>query len=159
MARRARGFRAQTEMISIMILISITVIAGYLVYRAYTEQMKQQQAGVSLVSRMARSRIAERITLVAGYINVSNNKVILIFNNFGDEDTNITKIIIPAIKVGGEIELMVFKVNEKIPRGQVKTIIISINRKDVGYPPGISVRINVWTLTGRVYSYNIRTVG
>ncbi len=153
------GMRAQVEMISIMILISITLIAGYLIYRAYTMQLQQQQAGVALATKLSKSRIAEKLVLVTGFINVSNKKVILVFYNFGDEDTYITKIVIPGMKAGGELKLFVFKGEYRVPRRDIRTLRFTISDPNVGYPPGISVRITVWTLTGRVYSYNIRTVG
>ncbi len=134
------------------------MIAGYLIYRAYSIQLRQQQAGVALATRLSRSRIAEKIILVTGFINVTNKEVMLVFYNFGEEDTYITKIVIPGLKAGGKLELLVFAKDYRIPKRGVRTIILKINDPDIGYPPGISVRITVWSITGRVYSYNVRTV-
>ncbi len=146
-------------MISIILLLSITVVAGYLIYRSYSLQLRQQQRGVALATKLAKSLIAEKITLISGFINTSNKKAVLIFYNFGDQATNITKIVIPGIAPGGRIVVFVFNTNVEIPPKDVKTIILDLSGKDVSYPPGIAVKINVWTITGRVYTFNIKTIG
>ncbi len=146
-------------MISVILLISITVVAGYLIYRSYSIQLRQQQRGVAIATKLARSLIAEKLTLISGYINVTSKKAVLIFYNFGDEATNITRIVIPGVAPGGKIQVFVFNTNVEIPRRDVKTVVLDLSGKDVSYPPGIAVKINVWTITGRVYTFNIKTIG
>jgi archaellum component FlaF (FlaF/FlaG flagellin family) len=154
-----RGFKAVSETIAVLILIGITVLAGYVIYRAYTMQLRRQQAGVIAAEQLARERIGEKIALVDGYINTSNNHVVLILYNFGDVDVKIVKIIVPGITSNGQYKIFTFNKEYDLKRHQILRIDLTIDDPTITYPPGVTVKVNVWTSIGRIYSFDIKTVG
>jgi hypothetical protein len=157
-----RGYRAISEMVSVLILLGIAVVAGIIIYRGYFLQTQQQQVSIEQAVELARKRIGERFSLVDGYIRIINyttKELVLIIYNHGDVDVTFWKIYVPAVREGGDLVLLTFEVNKTIPKGSIDTIKIVINDPTLGYPPGITVRITVQTFSYRLYSFDIRTIG
>ncbi len=161
-SRNPRRFKAISEMISVIMLLGIALIAGYIIYRAFVLQTQQQQASAARAVELARERIAERFSLVAGYIRVVNEstkEVVLVIYNYGDIDVKFTKLYVPAIAKGGKLVILTYEINTTIKKGDIDTIRITINNPNINYPPGIIVRVSVMTSLNRIYTFNVRTIG
>lgn len=150
-----------SEAISVLILMGIAVVAGYIIYRGLLFQMLTQQYGVQAASEIARSRIAERFDLVDGVIkmyNASYKELVLIIYNYGDKDIVVEKVFVPGITYGGKLKINIYDVNYKIKHGETDVVRIAINDTSVSYPPGIIIRVSMQTDIGRIYSLNVKTV-
>ncbi len=162
MRSRRRSFRAVSEMISVLILLGIAVVAGYFIYRGYFLQAQQQQASIRMAVEIAKERIGERFSIVDGYIRIINStakELVIIVYNHGDVDVTFYRIRVPAVKEGGDMILLTFEINKTIPKGKIGVIRIKINDPTISYPPGIVVRITAETMSGRIYSFNVKTIG
>lgn len=156
-----RGFRAVSEMISIIVLLGIAIIAGYFIYRGYFLQAQQQEVSIRMAVEIARERIGERFSIVDGYIRLINSsakELVIIIYNHGDVDITFHKIYVPAVKEGGDLVVLTFEVNKTIEKGKIGSIRIMINDPTISYPPGIVVRITATTMSERIYSFNVKTI-
>jgi len=157
-----RKYRAISEMISILILMGIAIVAGYFLYRAYVLQAQRQQLATEIATEIARKRIAERFTLVDGYIKIYDNgtkHLVLVIYNFGDTDIMFTKIYLPAVSEGGRLKVLSFEVNKTIKMGDTDVISVKINDPTVSYPPGIIVKVNIMTDISGPYTFEVKTIG
>lgn len=152
-AGRRRGLRAVSEALSAIILIGITISAGYIIYRSYTLQMQRTTYGVAQAEKIARSRIAEKIAIVAAYINSSTNKLIVLAFNFGDQDVRIVKILLPAL-INGTLHIYTINTNITLKSNDITSFNVTVPSSDAYYPRGIVVRIVFWTDSGRVYEFD-----
>ncbi len=149
--------KAISEAITTLILVSIAMLAGYMVYRAYTLRMSATSATFSKASEIARSRIAEKIELVEGYIDVNTSTVHLILYNYGREKIGIRQVILPVIVNGTQQQLRIIDLKVDIPKKNVTEVIIKLG-DDVTYPRNILVKIVMFTDSDRKYEYFIRTI-
>lgn len=156
-----RSFRAVSEMVSILILLGVSVIAGYLIYRGFLYQAQRQQYSIALIERAARERIGERFSLVAGYIRIINSttkEFVLVIYNHGETDLKIWKVHVPAILEGGHLKRLVYELNRTILSREIGAIRIVIDDPTIGYPPGVSVKIEMYTFSNRVYEFSVPVI-
>lgn len=156
-----RSLKAVSEIVSIMILLGVTIFAGYFIYRGYLYQAQRQQYSVATAEKIARERIGERFSIITGYIRIINTTVkefILVIYNHGEADLKIWKVFIPAIAEGGHIVYLRYELNRTIPSREIGTIRIVIDDPAIGYAPGTTARIRLYTYTNRVYEFNIQVI-
>lgn len=156
-----RSFKAISEIISVLILLGITVFAGYFIYRGYLYQAQRQQYSVAVAEKIARERIGERFSLVTGYIRVVNSSTkefVLIIYNHGEADLRIWKVLVPAIAEGGYIVYLRYELNRTIPSREIGTIKIVIDDPSLGYAPGTVARVRLYTYTNRLYEFNVPVI-
>ncbi len=149
--------KAVSEAITTLILISIAMLAGYMVYRAYTLRVSATSATFGRASEIARSRIAEKLELVEGYIDANTSTVHLIVYNYGRETIGLRQLVIPVIVNGSKQEIRVIKLEVDIPKKNVTEVKIRLG-DDITYPRNILVKIVLFTDSNRRYEYFIRTI-
>ncbi len=152
-SRSGRRLRAVSEALSAIILIGITISAGYILYRSYTLQMQRTTYGVSQAEKLARSRIAEKIAIVAAYINSSTRTLVVLAFNFGDQDVRIVRILLPAL-VAGSLTIYTIDTNITLAKRDITTFNVTAPSQYAEYPRGIVVRVVFWTDSGRVYEFD-----
>ncbi|GEM_PF-5011979 len=162
--------KAISESITMLILISITLITGYLIYRGYMLRISTAQSGISEATRVASSRIAEKIDIIDAYIDVTTNNLTIIIYNYGNENITIEQLIVPVIVNGSVIKTRIFHgddiVPNVLPRRDLVEVMVNINRTGddlepgdrITYPPRILVKIAMFTDSGRRYEFYARTV-
>ncbi len=165
--------KAISESITTLILIGITLLAGYIIYRGYTIQVSSAQTGIREASEVARARIAEKIDIVDAYIDVTTNNLTIIIYNYGFEDINVREILVPILINGTILSMRIFRAydepsisNPVIKRRNLTKIVININQTAsdlppedrIVYPAGLLVKIAMFTDSGRKYEFYAYTV-
>lgn len=161
----ATRWKLIAESISVIMMIGIAVIAGYVIYRSFTYQYRQQYFGVRRVGEEALKRIGERLIYVDGYlrvINISHKELVLTLYNGGDYDITVVEVRLPGIVFiapgNTSIKVIAIKTNYVLAKDKVTTMRLTVIDETVGYAPGMIVTIVLKTDTGRFYEYNVKVV-
>jgi len=165
-SRKYSNLKAVSEIVSVLILLGISVVAGYFIYRGYVYQAQRQQYSVSVVEKIAYERIRERFSILGGYIRIINSttkEFVLVIYNHGETDLKIWKVHIPAIIQGGDLVYLRYELNITIPSKEIRTIKITIDDPTLGYAPGMIARILLYTQTlggqtPRIYEFNVSVI-
>jgi len=159
--KNRKTLRGVSEIISVILLLGISIIGGYLVFRAFFLQTRQQQLSIVYSTEVARQRISERFTIVDGFIiirNISTKEFILTIYNHGETDIEFKRVRIPFVSVGGDLRIISYDIDWKVKSNSVNTLRIVIDDPEINLPPGISVRILLESSSGRIFNIEIYTV-
>jgi len=149
------------ESISVIMLIGVAIVAGYIVYRQFIQQTRVQQVGLMELEEQAWRRIGEKIGFVDGYIrliNLTHKEVLIILYNYGDYDITIKEVRIYGVFINGSIITEVFKLNHRIPPGRVSYLKLYITKPEIGFPPGSLVKTILITESRRMIEINLKVI-
>lgn len=156
-----KRFKLIAESISVIMLIGVAIVAGYVVYRQFIQQTRIQQTGLRELEEQAWRRIGEKVSFVDGYIlliNLTHKKILIVLYNYGDYDITIREVRVYGVFLNGSIVLEVFKLNYKIPQGELGNIVLYIVKPEVGFPPGALVKAILITESRKMIEINLRVV-
>jgi len=161
LSQNRKALRGVSEIVSVILLLGLSIIAGYLVFRAFFLQARQQQMSIAYSTEVARQRISERFTVVDGFIiirNISTKEFILTIYNHGEVDIEFKRVRVPFVAIGGDLRILSFDIDWKVKSNSVDTLRIVIDDPEINLSPGISVRILLESSSGRIFNIEIYTI-